>query len=125
MPGASFCYTMHDIVCRSEARRPTVCEYSRIVERLADGILGVKHGVAAFVIQFLECSTTIMLILVAVDHSRLVDGILVVRDSTELRIWKLRISGSIEFRRKYRHKIPGMAFLSDCWFPIGRRSYVK
>ena len=26
-----------------------------IVERLADGILGVKHGVAAFVIQFLEC----------------------------------------------------------------------
>ena len=26
-----------------------------IVERLADGILGVKHGVAAFVFQFLEC----------------------------------------------------------------------
>ena len=30
-----------------------------IVERLADGILGVKHGgVAAFVIQFLECYYT-------------------------------------------------------------------
>ena len=29
--------------------------YVLIVERLTDGILGVKHGVAAFVIQFLEC----------------------------------------------------------------------
>ena len=38
-----------------------------------------------------------MLLLVAVDHSHLVDGILVVRDSTELRIWQLRIPGSIEF----------------------------
>ena len=43
------------IVSRSKARRPTVREYSLIVERLADGILGVKHGVAAFVIQVLEC----------------------------------------------------------------------
>ena len=41
-------------VSRSEARKPAVCVYSLIVERLADGILGVKHGVAAFVIQFLE-----------------------------------------------------------------------
>ena len=56
------------------------------VERLADGILGVKHGVAAFVVQFLECYYN-NLLLVAVDHSRLVDGILVVRDSTEQRIW--------------------------------------
>ena len=38
-----------------------------------------------------------MLLLVAVGHSRLVAGILVVRDSTELRIWWLRILGSIEF----------------------------
>ena len=29
----------------------------------------------------------LMLLVVAVDHSRLVDGILVVRDSNELRIW--------------------------------------
>ena len=43
------------IVSRSEARRPTVCVYLLIVERLVDGILGMKHGVAAFLIQFLEC----------------------------------------------------------------------
>ena len=45
------------IISRSEARRATVslCVYEVIVEKLADGILGVKHGVAAFVIQFLEC----------------------------------------------------------------------
>ena len=44
------------IISRSEARRPTVslCAYIVIVERLADGILGVKHGVAAFVMQFLK-----------------------------------------------------------------------
>ena len=41
-------------VSRFEARRPTVCVDSLIVERLAGGILGVTHGVAAFVIQFLE-----------------------------------------------------------------------
>ena len=46
---------MHDtIISRSEARRPTVPVCIVIVEELADGILGVKHGVAAFVIQFLE-----------------------------------------------------------------------
>ena len=39
----------------------------------------------------------IMLLLVAVDHARLVDGILVVRDSTKQIIWQLRISGSIEY----------------------------
>ena len=32
-----------------------LCVYSLIVERLADRIFGVKHGVAAFAIQFLEC----------------------------------------------------------------------
>ena len=59
-----------------------------IVERLAGGVLGVKHGVAAFVIQFLECyCNSLMLLLVAADHSRLVDEILVVRDSTEQIIW--------------------------------------
>ena len=44
------------IVCRPETPRPTVflCVYSLIMERLADGILGVKHSIAAFVIQFLE-----------------------------------------------------------------------
>ena len=30
------------------------CVYFLIVERLADGISGVKHGVAAFVMHFLE-----------------------------------------------------------------------
>ena len=64
------------IVSRSEARRPTVCVYSLIVERLADGILGVKHGVAAFVIQFLECYYN------AATCCYLVDRVLVVRDST-------------------------------------------
>ena len=68
-----------------------------IVERLADGILGVKHGVVAFVIKFLERYYNNAVLLVAVDHSCLVDGILVIRESTELRIWQLRISGSIEF----------------------------
>ena len=43
------------IVSRSEARGPTVYVYSLIVERLADGILDGKHGVAAFVNRFLEC----------------------------------------------------------------------
>ena len=43
------------LVSRSGARRPTVSMYSLIVERLVDGILGVKHGVAASVIQLLEC----------------------------------------------------------------------
>ena len=58
------------------------------MERFDDGILGVKHCVAAFVIQFLECFFITMLLLVAVDHSHLVDGILVVRDdSTEQIIW--------------------------------------
>ena len=42
------------IVSRSEACRATVCAYILIVEILAGGIPGVKHGVAAFV-QFLEC----------------------------------------------------------------------
>ena len=45
----------YDTISRSEARRPAVSVCIVIVERLADGILGVKHGVAAFVIQFLEC----------------------------------------------------------------------
>ena len=41
-----------------------------IVERLVDSILGVKHGVAAFVIQFLECYYNMILLLrVAVDHT--------------------------------------------------------
>ena len=76
------------IVSRSEARRPITCVCSLIVERLADGILGVKHGVAAFVIQFLECYYN------AATCCYLVDRVLVVLDSTELRIWQLRISGS-------------------------------
>ena len=74
------------IVSRSEARRPTVCVYSLIMERLADGIVGVKHGVAAFFIQFLECYYN------AATFCYLVDRAFVVRDSTELRIWQLGIS---------------------------------
>ena len=42
-------------------------------------------------------AVVIMLLIVAVDHSRLFDGILVVPDNTEQIIWYLRISGSIEF----------------------------
>ena len=83
------------IVTRSEARRTTVGVYSLIVERLADGILGVKHGVAAFVIQFLECYFDNNAATCCCQVDRV---LLVVRDSTELRIWQI-ISGS-SFRRK-------------------------
>ena len=38
------------------ADRLGLCVCIVIVEKLADAIVGVKHGVAAFVIQFLECS---------------------------------------------------------------------
>ena len=93
------------IVSRSEARRSTVCVHGLIVEILADGILGVKHGVTAFASQFLECYFNI-------DDATccyLVDEVLVVRDSTELRIWQSRISGS-SFERKKKHVLPGMVF---------------
>ena len=63
--------------------------YSLIVERLADDILGVKHGVAAFLIQFLECYFSN-----AATCCYLVDRVIVLRDSTELRTWQLRFSGS-------------------------------
>ena len=46
---------MHDSIYRFKARRPIVCVYSLVVEILADGVPGVKHGVAAFVIQLFEC----------------------------------------------------------------------
>ena len=86
--------TPYIIVSRSEARRPTVNVYILIVKRLAGGILGVQHGVAAFVIQFLECYYN------AATCCYLVDSVLfVVRDSTALKNWRLRISGS-RFRRK-------------------------
>ena len=42
------------ILSTSNARGQTVCVFSLIVEKPADGILGVKRGVAAVVIQFLE-----------------------------------------------------------------------
>ena len=68
------------------ADRLCFCVYS-VVEGLADGILGVEHGVAAFFIQSSN-AIIITLLFVAVDHSRLVRGILlIVRDSTEPRIW--------------------------------------
>ena len=82
-------------VSRSEARRPTVCVYSLMVERLTDGILGVKHGVAVFVIQFFECYFNND----AATCCYLVYRELVVRNSTKLRIWQLRISG-LSFTRK-------------------------
>ena len=82
------------IISGTKARRPDcVYMHSLVVECLADGILGVKHGVAAFVIHPLECYYN------AAIFCSLVDGVLVVRDSTELRVWQLRISGS-SFRRK-------------------------
>ena len=45
-----------------------------------------------------------MLLLVAVDHFRLVDGILVVRDSTERRIWysSQEFQARSSFKRKYK-----------------------
>ena len=56
-----------------------------IVERPVDGILRVKPGVAAFTFNPSN-DMIIMLLFVAVDHSRVVDGILVVRDRTEVSI---------------------------------------
>ena len=44
--------------------------------------------------------------------------VLVVRDSTALGIWLLRISVS-SFRRKTQHLLPDKAFLSDRWSLIG------
>ena len=117
------------IVSRSEARGPTVSVYSRIVERLLLAgctILGVKHGVAAFAIQFLESYYYYILLLVAVDHSHLVGRVLnlVVRDGTGPRIWRLRNSGS-SFRRKKKIYTWYGLFLSDRWSLIGRGSYIK
>ena len=62
--------------------------YGLIVERLDDGMLGMKHGVATFAIQFLECYYN------AAICCYLVDIVFVVCDNTALRI-----SGS-SFRRK-------------------------
>ena len=59
-----------------------------ILERLADGNVGVKHGVSLPSSFNSSNDIRIMLLLVAVDHSHLVDGILVVRDCTELGIWQ-------------------------------------
>ena len=78
---------------------------SLIIERLADGILGVKHGVAAFIIQLLECYNNKN----AATRCYLFDRELVVRDSTEPRIYQLTISGSNnQIEKAYR--LPGMAF---------------
>ena len=85
---------MHFRIKIQGSQTDCLCVYSLIAERLADGILGVKHGVATFFIQFLECYYN------AATCCYLVDRVLVVRDSTALRIWQLRISGS-SFRQIY------------------------
>ena len=66
----------------------SLCVYIVISERLAGGTLGVKHGVAAFVIRFLECYYNNAATCCCRAHSHLVDGVLVevVRYGTELRI---------------------------------------
>ena len=56
-----------------------------IVGILIDGILGMKHGVAAFVIQFFECYFDNAAACCCRYHSRLVNGTVVVRDRTDLR----------------------------------------
>ena len=48
------------------------------MERLADGILGVKHGVATSAIQFLECYYN------AATCCYLVDRVIVTRDNTDV-----------------------------------------
>ena len=70
--------------------------YGLIVEGLADGILGVKHGVDAFVIQALECYNN------AGTCCYQVDIILVGCDSATLRIVQFRFSGS-SFRLKQKN----------------------
>ena len=88
---------MHDSMLIRGLQTDYLCVYSLIVERLADGILGVKHGVAAFVIQFLEgyynaatcCCRSLLSGRYGISSTRL---------RTKLRIWQLRISGS-SFRR--------------------------
>ena len=70
-----------------------------------------------------------MLLLVAVDHSRLVDGIVAIRDSTEQKFGSHEFEARSSFRRKYKHKTPitqeYMAFLSDCWSLVGWRLYIE
>ena len=46
---------MHDSIYIRGSQTDYLCVYILIVERLVDGILGVKREIAAFVIQFLEC----------------------------------------------------------------------
>ena len=41
---------MHDSIWIRGSQTDCLCVYIVIVEKLADNILGVKHGVAAFVI---------------------------------------------------------------------------
>ena len=129
------------IVSRSEDRRSTVCVYSLIVERLADGILAVKHGVAAFIVQFLECYFNHN----AATCCYLVDRVLVVRDCTELTFRQLRFSGS-SFRRKKKQKhilliirryqkkrgqksvrlcLIALAHIFSCWFGLTRSTELQ
>ena len=65
-------HTPRMTVSRSEACRPT--SWYLILERLADGILSVKHGVSTFVIQFFACYSN------AATRCYLVDRALVVGD---------------------------------------------
>ena len=78
-----------------------------IVERLADGILGVKHGVATFVIQYLECYYNNGATRCCRPLSSGRGNFSSIRDSNEKRIWQLRISGSIECSYKNKN-IPGI-----------------
>ena len=70
------------------ADRLCLCVCIVIVERHADGILGVtrcrylRHSIPRTLLLIIN----ILLLVIAADHSRLVNGILV-RDSTEQRTW--------------------------------------
>ena len=79
----------------SQTDRVSVCIV--IVERLADGILGVKHSVAAFVIQFLKRYYNYAATCCCRPLSFGRWNTLVVRDCSEQRTWQLRVSASIEF----------------------------
>ena len=86
---------MHHTIYIRGSQTDCLCVYSLIVERIAGGIRGVKHGIAAFVIQFLERYYNAAACCYLVD----IVLVLVVRDSTELRISQLKISGSRFFRQ--------------------------
>ena len=58
-------------------------------------------------------------------HFNFYNIVLGVRDSTELRIWQLRIPGSSSEKNKKESYTTWYGLISDRWSLIGRGSYMK